>query len=399
MTGVRTLFYVTIICLVIIVLTWTYIVKYSNVVLSRLSHNDTSGTEVMTTDYQRQLRHIYEAAVRSEGQNHISMLDLSKQYKSCPDWCIGPISLEARLTFKKQGQWDDPGNIGWKSGSLFNPSVIEHDGKLFMYYRAAPQKESLSSRIGLAVYTPGSGWEDYRDNPVICSTTGDEVISVEDPKVYAREDGEFMMFYNGVSRVTDEMLADCAATGDEAPGVVCTIKAAVSSDLYMWEKIGPIVPASISRYWAKAAVIPRDPSGKPVRINGRYMMYLSEGCGGRQYVGFSNNLVDWSFEQHTYLRIGDLGILREVACAVTHYKSDDKLMLLDFFYQDKTGTPCAAQAKYSVDKPFDQLAINKGGTLSWGGIIGYDGKWLFAQGWDAEPHSEEIFFYTAPIRK
>jgi hypothetical protein len=73
-------------------------------------------------------------------------------------------------------------------------------------------------------------------------------------------------------------------------------------------------------------------------------------------------------------------------------------MLLDFFYSDKTGTPCAAQAKYSIDNPFTQLAINKGGTLSWGGIIQYDGKWLFAQGWDAEPNSEEIYFYTAPIR-
>jgi hypothetical protein len=128
------------------------------------------------------------------------------------------------------------------------------------------------------------------------------------------------------------------------------------------------------------------------------MMYLSEGCGGRQYVGFSNNLVDWRFEHHTYLTIGDMGILREVACAITRYHGDDKLMLLDIFYSDKTGTPCAAQAKYSIDNPFTQLAINKGGTLSWGGIIQYDGKWLFAQGWDAEPNSEEIYFYTAPIR-
>jgi hypothetical protein len=398
MREIKTLFCVIILSVLIIALTWKYIVQYGNLVLSRYSNNHKSGTEVMTADYQRQLRHFYEEAVRSERKNHISMLDLSKQFKSYPDWCIGPISLEAKLTFKKRRQWVDPSDIGWKSGSLFNPSVIEHGGKIFMYYRAAPRKESLSSRIGLAVYTPGSGWEDYRHNPVICSTTGDEVISVEDPKVYAREDGEFVMFYNGVSPVTSEILADCAATGDEAPGVVCTIKVAISSDLCTWQKIGPIVPASISRYWAKAAVIPRDPSGKPVRINSKYMMYISEGCGGKQYVGFSNDLVAWRFEQRTYLTIDDLGILREVACAVTRYHSDDKVMLLDFFYQDKRGTQCAAQAKYSVDAPFNQLSINKGGTLSWGGIIQYDGRWLFAQGWDAEPNSEEIFFYTAPIR-
>ena len=395
----RTLFSVFIAALLIIVFMWKYIVQQSNVILSRFSRNGNSGTNAMTEDYQRKLKHVYEAAVREEGKQHISMLELSSQFRTYPDWCIGPISPEPGLTFRKARQWDDPGNIGWKSGSLFNPSVIEHDGKLFMFYRAAPQMETLSSRIGLAVYTPGSGWEDFRHNPVIWSTTGDEVMSVEDPKVYPREDGDFIMFYNGVSPLTREILADCAATGDKAPGVVCTVKAALSGDLYTWEKIGPVVPASISRYWAKAAVIPRDPSGKPVRVNGRYMMYLSEGCGGKQYVGFSKNLIDWRFEQHTYLNIGDLGTIHEVACAVAHYHRDESLMLLDFFYDDRTGTHCAAQAIYSIDKPFTQLAVNKGGTLSWGGIIQYDGKWLVAQGWDAAPNSEEMYFYSAPIRK
>lgn len=368
-------------------------------VLSKCFKNDNGRSELMTADYHRQLKHIYEEAARKKTNHHISLLELSRQFESYPNWCIGPFSLDTMLTFKKPTQWDDPSNIGWKSGFLFNPSLIEHNGKLFMFYRAAPQKEALSSRIGLALYTPGSGWEDYRHNPVNYSTTGDEVISVEDPKVYAREDGKFIMFYNGVSPVTDEILADCAATGEEPPGLVCTIKVAISSDLYTWDKIGAIMPTSISRYWAKAAVIPRDPTGKPVRINGRYMMYISEGCGGKQYIGFSNNLVDWNFEQHTYLNIGDLGIILEVACAVTHYHSDDKLMLLDFFYSDKTGTECAAQAKYSIDNPFAQLAINKGGTLSWGGIIQYGGKWLFAQGWDASANVEEMYFYTAQIRE
>jgi beta-1,2-mannosidase len=399
MRRINAFFYVSIIALVIPVFMPNHIVRNGGVASTKYSKNDTCRTDLMTADYQRQLKQIYEEAAKKVGKNHISMLDLGKQYESYPDWCIGPFSNEASLTFKKPRQWNDPTNIGWKSGFLFNPSVIGHDGKLFMFYRAAPQKEALSSRVGLAVYTPGSGWEDYRHNPVIYSTTEDEVISVEDPKVYEREDGTFIMFYNGVSPTTDEIRADCASTGDKAPGIVCTIKAAVSRDLYTWDKIGSVVPTSVSRYWAKAAVIPRDPSGKAVRINGRYMMYISEGCGGKQYIGFSTNLVDWTFEQHTYLEIGDMGIIREVACAVTHYHSNERLMLLDFYYQDKTGMQCASQAKYSLDDPFTQEAVNRGGTLSWGGIIQYDGKWLFAQGWDATPNAEEMYFYTAPIRK
>jgi hypothetical protein len=389
--------YVSMVGLVILVLMPNHIVRYGSVAPTSYFNNDTCKTESMSVDYQRQLKQVYEESIKREVGNHILMVELGKQFESYPDWCIGPLSSKASLTFKKPRQWNDPTNIGWKSGFLFNPSVIGHNGKLFMFYRAAPKIEALSSRIGLAVYTPGSGWEDYQQNPVIYSTTRDELTSVEDPKVYAREDGTFILFYNGVSPTTDEIRADCARTGDEAPDIVCTIKAAVSRDLYTWEKIGSIVPTSISRYWAKAAVIPRDPSGKPVRINGRYMMYISEGCGGKQYIGFSNNLVDWTFEQHTYLKIGGMGIIREVASAVTHYHSNERIMLLDFFYQDNMGKQCAAQARYSIDNPFTQVAINKGGTLSWGGIIQYDGKWLFAQGWDAKPNAEEIYFYTPPI--
>ena len=353
----------------------------------------------MTVDYQQKLKRTYEEAVKVKTHSHISMVELGKQFESYPDWCIGPYDLETELTFNNAKQWNDPANIGWKSESLFNPSLIEHDGMIFMYYRAAPKKEGLSSRIGLAVYTPASGWEDYQNNPLIYSTTEDEIISVEDPKVYKREDGKFIMYYNGVSSVTEEVRTNCASAGVEVPDFVCSIKAAISTDLYHWEKIGAVVPTSISRYWAKAAVIPREPSGKAVLINGVYIMYISEGCGGKQYTGFSNNLIDWTFEQINFLDINGMGILREVACAVARYHTDENILLLDFFYHDQNGIQCGAQTKYSIENPFTQQAINKGGTLSWGGIIKYNGKWLFAQGWDAKQNTREIYFYSAPIRK
>lgn len=302
------------------------------------------------------------------------------------------------MTFHKSKQWKDPTDIGWESGFLFNPSIIENNNKLYMFYRAAPKKEALSSRIGLSIYSKESGWTDYSENPVIYSTTDDEIISVEDPKVYAMEDSRFIMYYNGVAPVTDEIRAVLKSNNEDIPIVVCTIKAAISSDLFHWEKIGEIVPLSISRYWAKAAVIPRDPKGFPVRINGEYLMFLSEGCGGKQHVGYSNDMIHWDFKPQTYLEIGDMGTICEVACAITHYNKDDKLMLLDFFYYNKDGIQCAAQALYSIDNPFYQLEINKGGTLSWGGMIQFNGKWHYAQGWDAAENNEDMFFYTAPIK-
>lgn len=353
----------------------------------------------MTKEYQAELKRIYEETIKCEEKHHLTMLEICNQYEKYPEWCIGPISLEESLTFHKPKQWKDPTGIGWTCGFLFNPSIIEYDGKLYMFYRAAPKKEALSSRIGLAIYSEKDGWTDYEENPLIYSTEDDEILGVEDPKVYALEDGRFIMYYNGVAPISDEIKESLKSEyKNGVPGVICSIKAAISNDLLHWEKIGEIVPLSISKYWAKAAVIPRDPKGFPVRINGQYLMFLSEGCGEKQYVGYSDDMINWDFKQQTYLEIGDMGSICEVACAITHYNKNDKLMLLDFFYHDHDGIQRAAQALYSIKKPFEQLEINKGGTLSWGGIIQFNGKWHYAQGWDAAENDENMFFYTAPIK-
>ncbi len=352
--------------------------------------------------FQAELEKIYETTTRdtvSKTICGISMKAICNQYERYPNWAVGPISRRDAMTFRKRVQWDDPAKIGWKSGFIFNPSLIKKDGKLLMFYRAAPMKESLCSRIGLAIYDPESGcWTDYEKNPLIYPTDEDEILSVEDPKVYSLDDG-YVMFYNGICPVPLEKKEQIARYNSPSISVVSNMKAAVSKDLYHWEKIGLVVPLSVSKYWAKAAVIPRNPDGMPVRINGRYIMYISEGCGNQQTVGYSEDMIHWRFEPQNYLNIGDMGKIREVACSITQYGGKDKWLLLDFFYQKPDGTNSAAQALYSIDEPFKQLEINKGGTLSWGGLIEYDSCWHFAQGWDAPEGNEEIYIYTAPLNK
>jgi len=139
----------------------------------------------MIKEYQSELKRIYKETVKNKEKSHITMLEICNQFEKYPEWCIGPISLEKSMTFHKSKEWKDPTDIGWESGFLFNPSIIENNNKLYMFYRAAPKKEALSSRIGLSIYSKESGWTDYSENPVIYSTTDDEIISVEDPKVYA----------------------------------------------------------------------------------------------------------------------------------------------------------------------------------------------------------------------
>lgn len=306
-------------------------------------------------------------------------------------WTVGPFVRRPDMTYRKTAVWKDPLEIGWRSNSIFNPSLIEHEGRLYMFYRAAPKKETLCSRIGLAIYDPAEGWIDHPGNPVIYPEDGDEVLGCEDPKVYRAGDGLFVMFYNGISDLPSQRGSD--RPGGASRGIACSIRMAVSRELLHWEKRGTAVPVSVSRYWAKAAVIPRDPHGEAVKIDGSYLMYISEGCGGRQHVGYSRDMLSWRYEPRSFLDIGDMGRLHEVACAAVDYCGDSDALMLDFFYRQPDGRNGGGQALYSRREPFRQLALHRGASLSWGGLCRYQGKLLFAQGWDAADGTEEMYFY------
>jgi hypothetical protein len=307
----------------------------------------------------------------------ISTDQFSAEYPDRPEWAIGPFARDESLTFRLDGQWDDPTGIGWTSDSIFNPSAIERGDELHLLYRASPRKESTSSRVGHAVRRDGR-WTDSPTNPVIYPTLANETLGCEDPKVYA-VDGRYVLFYNAIWRT-------------DAGDVACDIMVAVSDDLERWEKRGLAVPYEVSQFWAKGAVVPRDAAGNAVRIGGDYLMFLSEGCGGRPMVGRSDDLVSWTFDEHPYLDLTPLdGSLHEVACAAV----DGDRLVLDFFYADENNEFAAAQALYSLDDPFHQLAVHRGGSLAWGGLQKLAGDWTFAQGWDAPPASREMYFYRS----
>jgi len=307
--------------------------------------------------------------------DRISTDQFSAHYDDPPPWAIGPFARDESLTFRLEGQWQDPTGIGWTSSSIFNPTMIERDGALHLFYRASPRKESTASRIGHAIRLDGV-WRDDPANPVVYPTFANEVLGCEDPKVY-EADGRYVLFYNAIRRTT---------AGD----VACDIMSAVSDDLSTWTKRGLAVPLEVSQDWAKGAVVPRDEHGKAVRIGGEYLMFLSEGCGGRPMVGRSGDLLDWRFEEQPYLDLSSLpGSLFEVACAVV--RGED--LVLDFFYADEHGDFAAAQAHYRRDEPFTQLGIHPGGSLAWGGLQRIDGRWAFAQGWDAPHDSRELYVY------
>lgn len=345
------------------------------------------------SSYLETLRSNYLAAFNQEIREEITGLtetQFIEKYEADKKWAIGPFSKLGELTFRKTAQMPDPTGIGWTSSSIFNPSIIEHDGSLYLFYRAAVKKESLGSRIGLAIYTPGSGWQDSPKNPMIYPTEENEILSVEDPKVYKYGENKFIMFYNGGWAATPDQIREF----DKPYGEVSVdIKYALSSDLVNWEKQGLAVPYSVSKLWAKGAVIPRDHEGNAVKIKGKYLMFLSEGCGGKQVVGNSVDMRSWAFEEIEYLPLPkEMGThIYEVACAVV----DGNNLILDFMYNSHENEHLGSQVRYELNDPFKPLEFTTNSTLAWGGLIKYQGHWCFAQGWDAPRDTEEIYFYTS----
>ncbi len=345
------------------------------------------------------MKSVYDMARTVEPGDYggISEVKYATDYGSSPaPWRIGPFRELPEMAFKKERLFDDPTGIGWRSDFIFNPSLICKDGLLHLFYRAAPQKESLSSRIGHAVYDPQTGWEDLSGPPAVWPTENDETHGTEDPKVYFAE-GKYFMFYQADWQ-PDEEERRTLLGGAPKTWELCTVtKCAVSEDLISWKKLGQTVPYEISRGWSKGAVIPRNPAGEAVKIGGEYLMFVSEGCGEQQHVGRSPDMVSWTFEPITYLTLPpEIGRILEVSCLTTGHKPNGE-MVMDFFYLTPDGRFEAMQALYNTSDPFVQLDMQSGGALAWGGMLAWNGKWLVAQGWDAPKGKQEMYFYEAEL--
>lgn len=333
----------------------------------------------------------------SELQNAINQLidEITTQPdEPLPDWAIGPFQrgeVDGKpMVFRQDLDWSDPvAGDEWKPNDVWNPSLLEVDGRLYLFYRAGPELERLGSRIALAWSDDGGAtWTDYENNPILYPTEDWEAASIEDPVVY-KYDGTYYLFYQ-------------AAQDKPGGGVYADIALATSDDLLHWEKHGRVVPRSITKGWAKGPAIARSPDGEAVKIDGEFRMFLSElpHVGPtdveEQMIGRSTDLVNWTFEQRPYLDPDEnegIKSIYQVATAVTNFPGSDNLVL-DFYYTEPDGGYGCAQALYSKDDLTKQLGFTDYGVCTWGGIIEYNGKWLFAQGWE-EP--EALHLYTAPI--
>lgn len=313
--------------------------------------------------------------------------------RTFPDWALGPFERDADPLL-------EPSYRGWESGRIFNMSAIEANGTLFVFYRATPDERiDQDSYIGLAWSEDGENFTRHDGNPVLEPREMYEQRGIEDPKLY-EHDGTYFLFYNPVW----ESEGIWGPPGD----LRCNICVATSKDLLHWERQGQLVPAGLSGGWAKGAVIPHDPQGRPVRIDGEFRMYVGELATDSQLIGRSENMVDWEFEQSTFLEpMPDAGVaaIHEPATMVTNIPGREDDMIMTFNYEptdelrphvqttNRHGDeyPPSGQVLYAKDRPTEPIDFAPEPAGSWGGIIQYDDEWVF-------PEQETACFARAPLR-
>jgi predicted GH43/DUF377 family glycosyl hydrolase len=172
-----------------------------------------------------------------------------------------------------EGPIISPQGSGWESSGTFNPSVVMHDGKIVMLYRA--QDANGTSRLGYASSTDGIHFT-RRPEPVLSPEADYERGGgVEDPRL-VKIDNTFYLTYTAYNK-KDAQLA-----------------LAVSKDLVHWDRKGVILPAYKGRWnvgWTKAGAI------LPEKIDGKYWMYFlgtAPDKTDQMGVAYSTDLLHWT---------------------------------------------------------------------------------------------------------
>jgi len=142
---------------------------------------------------------------------------------------------------------------GFQSKAVYNPSVIEENGRFRMLYRAETD-DGLTGRIAIAQSNDGLN---FISHPESILEPGEDFDrgGCEDPRVVKVGDTYFLIYF-GNSR-TYHRSNICLAT---------------SKDLFHWEKHGPVLKTSEEGWNSgqlKAGVI------LPEKIGGKYIMYFT----------------------------------------------------------------------------------------------------------------------------
>jgi len=211
---------------------------------------------------------------------------------SRPTWALLPFikidSVNPVLT-PGTGSFIDPilnKKVFWEAKDVFNPAIVNKDGKVYMLYRAQDKtgKPGGTSRIGLAVSDDGLHFRRmpkpvlYPENDAFKKYEWEG--GCEDPRVVRDDKGIYYMMYTAYEGTTARLFV------------------ATSTDLLTWKKYGSVFNKAYNgKYalkWSKSgSVVSKYVDGEPVavKINGKYWMYWGD---SQIWCATSDDLINWT---------------------------------------------------------------------------------------------------------
>jgi beta-1,2-mannosidase len=269
-----------------------------------------------------------------------------------------------------------PRGDAWESAGTFNPSVISHEGKIVMLYRA--QDKNGTSRLGYADSTDGISFV-RRANPVLSPETEYERGGgIEDPRLVRFAD-TYYLTYTGYNKKDAQL---CLAT---------------SKDLVHWDRKGVILPANKGRWnvgWTKAGAI------VPEKIDGKYWMYyLGTAADKTDQMGiaYSADLLHWTdaldepvlprrpgrFDSRV-VEPGPPPILTEAGIVLIYNGADDNLVYRTGIARFDRADPRRVISRTDTPVFTPETAWERTGQVPnvvfVEGLVRHAGRWLFYYG-------------------
>jgi len=223
---------------------------------------------------------------------HSDKVVKSTRADSATDWALLPFKKLDSVNPILQpgtGSFTDPvrkTKVLWEEKDVFNPAIVQKDGKIYMLYRAQDKigKPGGTSRIGLAV-----------------SSDAIHFMRMHAPVLYPDNDPYKKLEWEGGCedpRVVEDSLGVYYMTYTAYDGQTARLLVATSKDLRHWTKYGSVFAKAYdgkyAKLWSKSgSIVSTYKNGQPiaVKIGGKYWMYWGD---TQIWCAYSDNLLDWT---------------------------------------------------------------------------------------------------------
>lgn len=206
-----------------------------------------------------------------------------------------------QITRHPQNPIITPGGQHWRRATVFNPAAIEHEGRIYLFERAAAEMRPNICWIGALVSDDGVNFTHLSDEPVLSpAMIGWPEGSVQDPRVVKIDDTFYMSYAARPYAIHIGQSADFSME-EFYPAIkngACNITRsgiATSQDLLTWKHHSFCTPEGVDD---------RDVILFPEKIDNRFvalrrpLLKNSDAPEGSMWISSSADLCNWSEPTH-----------------------------------------------------------------------------------------------------